>query len=139
MHYYNIIIFLKKHSQFNVPMCYVALKWLETAIHRYWPTDGAKVSDINLKSCNPFIFMTKGYTSFQSAAIWKDSHLYSAVAPVGYDDVPICVHGHSSGSVELAVAFAMGAKFEQELSVCIVNLGWTSTGLEEANMAPTYW
>lgn len=97
------------------------------------------VCDLNLKRCNQFIFMTRGYTSFQSAAIWKGSHLYSAVAPVGYDDVPICVHGHSSGSVELAVALTVGAKFEQELSVCIVNLGWTSTRLEEANMALTYW
>lgn len=59
---------------------------------------------------------------FMGLFLISKSHLYSAVAPVGYDDVSVCVHGHSGGSVELAVAFAMGAKFEQELSVCVVNL-----------------
>lgn len=53
---------------------------------------------------------------------WTKPHLYSAVAPVSYNDVPVCVHGHSRGSVELAVAFAVGAKLEQELPVCVVNL-----------------
>lgn len=53
----------------------------------------------------------------------RESCLYSAVAPVGHDDVPVGVHGHSGGSVELAVAFAVGAKLEQELSVCVVDLG----------------
>lgn len=52
------------------------------------------------------------------------SCLDPAVAPVGDDDVPVRVHGHSGGSIELTVAFAVGAKFEQELSICIVNLGW---------------
>lgn len=59
--------------------------------------------------------------------MWMKSHLYSAVAPVGDDDVAIWVHGHSGGGVELAIAFAVGAKFEQELSICIVHLGWDIT------------
>lgn len=60
-------------------------------------------------------------------ALWRSpecglSHLYSAVTPVSYDDVPVGVHSHTSGSVELAVAFTMRAKFEQEFSICIVHL-----------------
>lgn len=50
------------------------------------------------------------------------SHLYSAVTPVSYNDVPVGVHGHASGGVELAVAFTMRAKFEQELSIRTVHL-----------------
>lgn len=50
-------------------------------------------------------------------------HLYSAVAPVSHNDVSIHVCGHSSGSIELTVAFTMRAKFKQELSICIVHLG----------------
>lgn len=52
----------------------------------------------------------------------KQTHLYSAVAPVGDDDVPVGVHSHTGGSVELAVAFSMGTKFEEELAVSVVDL-----------------
>lgn len=50
------------------------------------------------------------------------SHLYSAVAPVCHNDVPIDIHGHSSGSVELTVAFTVGAKFQQKFSLCVEHL-----------------
>lgn len=50
------------------------------------------------------------------------THLYSAVSPVGYDDVSVGVHSHAGGSVELAVAFSVGAKFEEELAVSVVDL-----------------
>ncbi len=60
-------------------------------------------------------------------ALWRSpecglSHLYSAVTPVSYDDVPVGIHSYTSGSIELAVAFTMRAKFEQEFSICIVHL-----------------
>lgn len=48
--------------------------------------------------------------------------LYPAVAPVCYDDVPIYIHCHSCGGVELAIAFAIGAELEQEFSLCVEHL-----------------
>lgn len=39
-----------------------------------------------------------------------NTDLYSAVAPVCYDDVPIYIHCHSCGGIELAIAFAIRAK-----------------------------
>lgn len=50
------------------------------------------------------------------------AYLYPAVAPVGYYDVSIDVHRHSCGGVELAIAFTIGAKFQQEFSFCVENL-----------------
>lgn len=64
------------------------------------------------------------------------THLYSTVAPVSYNDVSIGVHGHTSWSVELAIAFSMGAKFEKELAVSVVDLEqleWPQT------LFPTHW
>lgn len=43
-------------------------------------------------------------------------YLYSAVAPVSYDDVPINVHSYTSGSVELTVSLTIRAKFQHQLS-----------------------
>lgn len=51
------------------------------------------------------------------------AHLYSAVAPVCHDDVPIDIHSHTCGSVELAVAFTVGAEFQQEFPLCVEHLG----------------
>lgn len=50
------------------------------------------------------------------------TRLYSAVAPVRHDDVPVDVHGHSSGSVELTVAFTVGAKFQQKFPFSVEHL-----------------
>lgn len=50
------------------------------------------------------------------------THLYAAVAPVGHDDVPIGIHSYSGRGIELSVALAMRAKFEEELSVSTVHL-----------------
>lgn len=50
------------------------------------------------------------------------THLYSAVAPVCHNDVPIDIHGHSSGSVELTVAFTIGAEFQQKFPFCVEHL-----------------
>lgn len=50
------------------------------------------------------------------------THLYAAVAPVGHDDVPIGVHSYSRGGIELSIALAMRAKFEEELSISTVHL-----------------
>lgn len=65
--------------------------------------------------------------SSQSAGMCRETKTKScldpAVAPVGHDDVPGGVHGHAGGGVELAVALAVGAEFEQELAVCVVHLG----------------
>lgn len=52
----------------------------------------------------------------------EQTHLYSAVAPVGDDDVSIGIHGHTGRSVELAVAFSMGAEFKKELAISVVDL-----------------
>lgn len=52
----------------------------------------------------------------------KLPHLYSAVTPVSYNDVSIGIHSHASGSVELAVPFAMRAELEQELPISAVHL-----------------
>lgn len=51
------------------------------------------------------------------------SHLYSAITPVCYNDVTISIHSHPGGGVELSVALTMRAKFKQELSICTVHLG----------------
>lgn len=57
------------------------------------------------------------------------AYLYPAVAPVGYYDVSIDVHRHSCGGVELAIAFTIGAKFQQEFSFCVEHLQY---GFREA-------
>jgi len=49
-------------------------------------------------------------------------YLYSAVAPVSYDDVPVHVHGYAGGSVELAVSLTVGAKFQHQFSFRCENL-----------------
>lgn len=49
-------------------------------------------------------------------------YLYAAVAPVGHNDVPIGVHSYSRGGIELSIALAMRAKFEEELSISTVHL-----------------
>lgn len=53
---------------------------------------------------------------------WTETDLYPAVTPVGYNDVSIGVHSHTSRSIELAIAFSMRTKFEQEFAVRVVNL-----------------
>lgn len=50
-------------------------------------------------------------------------HLDSAVTPVSYNDVSIGIHGHTGGSIELAIAFTVRAELEQELPVGAVHLG----------------
>lgn len=35
------------------------------------------------------------------------THLDSAVAPVGHNDVPIGIHSYSRGGIELSIALAM--------------------------------
>lgn len=50
------------------------------------------------------------------------THLDAAVAPVSHNDVSIGVHSYSCGGVELPIAFAMGAKLEEELSIGTVHL-----------------
>lgn len=49
-------------------------------------------------------------------------YLDAAVAPVSHNDVSIGVHSYSCGGVELPIAFAMGAKLEEELSIGTVHL-----------------
>ena len=48
--------------------------------------------------------------------------LYSAVPPVGNNDVPVGVHSNARRGVELSVPLAMGTKLKQELPVCTVHL-----------------
>lgn len=55
-------------------------------------------------------------------------HLDAAVAPVGHDDVPVGVHGHPRGGVELPVALAVRAELEEELSVRAVHLAGDRAG-----------
>lgn len=43
------------------------------------------------------------------------SYLNSAVAPIGHNDVAVDVNGNTSGSVELAVSFPIGTKFEEQV------------------------
>ena len=52
----------------------------------------------------------------------KNKNLDPTVAPISNDDVSVGVHSHAGWSVELAVPLSMGAKFKQELPVCIVHL-----------------
>lgn len=49
-------------------------------------------------------------------------YLDSAVAPVGHNDVPVGIHSYSRGGIELSIALAVRAKFEEELSISIVHL-----------------
>lgn len=49
-------------------------------------------------------------------------HLDPTVAPISNNDISVGIHGHACWSVELAVSLSMGAKFKQELPVCIVHL-----------------
>lgn len=63
------------------------------------------------------------WTTMASDELWAALlYLDSAVAPVSYDDVPIDVHSHTSGSIELAVSLPIGAKLQQQLSVGGENL-----------------
>lgn len=50
------------------------------------------------------------------------TYLYPTVTPVCHNNIPIAIYSHTGGCVELAVPFAMWTKFEQELSISIVNL-----------------
>jgi hypothetical protein len=50
------------------------------------------------------------------------THLDAAVAPVSHDDVPIRVYSYSCGGIKLPIAFAVGAKLEEELSIRAVHL-----------------
>lgn len=55
--------------------------------------------------------------------IWfSGANLNPTVAPVSNDDIPIGVHSHACWSVELAITLSMGAKFKQELPICVVHL-----------------
>lgn len=49
-------------------------------------------------------------------------YLYSAIAPVSYNDVPINIHRYTSGSIELAVSFTIWTKFQYKLSFKRENL-----------------
>lgn len=49
-------------------------------------------------------------------------YLYSAIAPVSYNDVPINIHCYTSGSIELAVSFPIWTKFQYKLSFKRENL-----------------
>lgn len=56
------------------------------------------------------------------------THLDAAVAPVSHDDVPIGVHSYSRWGIELSIAFTVGAKLEEELSIGTVHLAGERAG-----------
>lgn len=53
---------------------------------------------------------------------FSGANLNPTVAPVSDDDIPIGVHSHACWSIELAITLSMGAKFKQELPICVVHL-----------------
>lgn len=50
------------------------------------------------------------------------TYLDAAVAPVSHDDIPIGVHSHTCGGIELPIALSVGTKLEEELSIGTVYL-----------------
>lgn len=50
------------------------------------------------------------------------TYLDAAVAPVSHDDIPIGVHSHARGGIELPIALSVGTKLEEELSIGTVYL-----------------
>lgn len=49
-------------------------------------------------------------------------HLYSAIAPVCHDDVPVDVHCHPRRGVELAVPLPVGTKLQKKLPLRVEHL-----------------
>lgn len=50
------------------------------------------------------------------------AYLDPTIAPISNNDISIGIHSHTCWSIELAVPLSMGAKFKQELPICIVHL-----------------
>ena len=53
---------------------------------------------------------------------WEPPLLDPGVTPVGNKDVILSVHSDASRCIELTVAFAIGAKADQKLSIMVKNL-----------------
>lgn len=66
------------------------------------------------------------------------SYLNPAVAPIGHDDVPVDIDSNTGGSVELAVSFPIGTKFEEQVPLRGEDLRREDSDLVES-AGPAWW